>query len=217
LIKIVNRKGGIPASLIFDEFPTIYFNGIDNLMATARSNKIATTLAVQDYSQLKKDYGRDQAEVIMNIAGNVISGQVTGDTAKQLSERFGKIMQDRESISINSNDTSISKSKQLELAIPASTIASLSSGEFVGIVADNPEQKIELKAFHNEIVNDHKALLTEQDKFLGLPVIKNVTAKAIHDNYLQVKKDIREMIESEMERMMNTPDMEHLIVKKGNN
>ncbi len=105
----------------------------------------------------------------------------------------------------------------MELAIPASTIASLSSGEFVGFVADNPEQKIELKAFHNQILNDHKALLTEQDKFLGLPVIKNVTAKAIQDNYLQVKKDIREMIESEMERMMNTPDMEHLIVKKGNN
>ncbi|MGI8584211.1 MAG: conjugal transfer protein MobC [Chitinophagaceae bacterium] len=214
LIKIVNRKGGIPASLIFDEFPTIYFNGIDNLMATARSNKIATTLAVQDYSQLKKDYGREQAEVIMNIAGNVISGQVTGDTAKQLSERFGKIMQDRESISINSNDTSISKSKQLELAIPASTIASLSSGEFVGIVADNPEQKIELKAFHNKIVNDHNALLAEQNKYLGLPVIKNVSSNAIQDNYLQVKKDIQEMIEAEMERMMNTPDMEHLIVKK---
>ena len=84
----------------------------------------------------------------------------------------------------------------------------------MGIVADHPEQKIELKAFHNEIVNDHKALLAEQNNYLGLPVIKIVSAKEIQDNYLQVKKDIREMIETEMERMMNTPDMEHLIVKK---
>jgi hypothetical protein len=215
LIKIVNRKGGIPASLIFDEFPTIYFNGIDGLMATARSNKIATTLAVQDYSQLKKDYGREQAEVIMNIAGNVISGQVTGDTAKQLSDRFGKIMQDRESISINRSDTSISKSKQLELAIPASTIASLSSGEFVGIVADNPEQKIELKAFHNEIINNHKALQTETDSYVPLPVINEVSSTSIHENYLKIKRDIQEMIEEELEMMMNTPDLEHLVVKKG--
>ncbi|OIQ93626.1 type IV secretory system conjugative DNA transfer [mine drainage metagenome] len=217
LIKIINRKGGNPSSLIFDEFPTIYFNGIDNLMATARSNKIATTLAVQDYSQLKKDYGRDQAEVIMNIAGNVISGQVTGDTAKQLSERFGKIMQDRESVSINSNDTSVSKSKQLEMAIPASVIASLSSGEFVGIVADNPEQKIALKAFHNEIVNDHKALQAEQKKYIPLPVIKEVSTQAVHDNYLQVKKDIQNIIETEIERIMNTPELESLLIRKNEN
>lgn len=78
-IKLINQKNKLKSSLIFDEFPTIFFNGIDNLMATARSNKVATTLAVQDFSQLKKDYGREQAEVIMNIAGNVISGQVTGD------------------------------------------------------------------------------------------------------------------------------------------
>lgn len=80
---------------------------------TARSNKVATTLAVQDYSQLKKDYGREQAEVIMNIVGSILSGQVTGDTAKQLSEHFGKIMQERQSITINSQDTSVSKSTQL--------------------------------------------------------------------------------------------------------
>lgn len=95
MIKLVNQKDKQKCSLVFDEFPTIYFNHIDTLIATARSNKVATTLAVQDYSQLKKDYGREQAEVILNIIGNVISGQVTGDTAKQLSERFGKIQQSR--------------------------------------------------------------------------------------------------------------------------
>src|SRR5690606_39764116 len=138
LVKLVNQKGKLKSCLIFDEFPTIYLNGIDSLIATARSNKVATTIGIQDLSQLRKDYGREQADVIMGIVGNVISGQVTGDTAKQLSDRVGRIMQDRESMSINSGDTSISKSKQLESAVPASKIAALSSGEFVGMVADDP-------------------------------------------------------------------------------
>src|SRR6201991_1659501 len=150
LIKLVNKKGKLKSSLIFDEFPTIYLNKVDSLIATARDNKVATCLGIQDFSQLRKDYGREQAEVIVNIVGNIVSGQITGDTAKQLSERFGKIMQDRESLSINSQDTSISKSKQLEAAVPPSTISSLSSGEFVGMVADDPDCKIELKAFHSE-------------------------------------------------------------------
>jgi len=162
VIKLVNRKHQQKCSLIFDEFPTIYFNGIDGLMATARANKVATTLAVQDYSQLKKDYGKDQAEVIMNIVGNVISGQVVGDTAKLLSERFGKIVQERESISINTSETSISRSTQLDSAIPPSKIASLSSGEFVGTVSDDPDQKIDLKVFHAEILNDHEAIRKEE-------------------------------------------------------
>ena len=140
ITQIINQRNKLKSSLIFDEFPTIYFNGIDSLIATARSNKVATTIAIQDYSQLKNEYSREQAEVILNIMGNVISGQVRGETAKFLSEKFGRIMQDRESISINSSDTSISKSKQLKQAIPASTIASLSSGEFVRMVADNPDQ-----------------------------------------------------------------------------
>jgi type IV secretory pathway TraG/TraD family ATPase VirD4 len=136
----VNREAQLKSNLIFDEFPTIYFNNMDSLIATARSNKVATTLAVQDFSQLKKDYGAEQAEVIIGIVGNIISGQVTGDTAKKLSENFGKIMQDRESKSINSSDISISKSTQMDYAIPACKIAALSSGEFVGIVADTPKR-----------------------------------------------------------------------------
>lgn len=110
LIKIVNKKGKLKSALLFDEFPTIFFNDIDGLIATARSNKVATILAAQDFSQLKKDHGKDQADVITNICGNIISGQVMGDTARELSERFGKIVQQRDSMSINRNDTSISKS-----------------------------------------------------------------------------------------------------------
>lgn len=214
LVKLVNKKGKQKSSLIFDEFPTIYLNNMDSLIATARSNKVSTCLGIQDFSQLRKDYGREQADVIMNITGNIVAGQVTGDTAKQLSERFGKIMQDRESYSINSGDTSISRSKQLESAIPASKISALSSGEFVGMVADDPDNKIELKAFHCEILNDHDALKKEQENYKNIEVIRKLDNGMVQRNYMQLKQDIQDIIQSEMERMLNDPGLSHLIVKK---
>ncbi|WP_200979889.1 conjugal transfer protein MobC [Echinicola sp. 20G] len=214
ITKLVNQKGKLKSSLIFDEYPTIYFNGMDNLIATARSNKVATCLGIQDYSQLKKDYGREQAEVIMNTVGNFISGQVLGDTAKQLSERFGKIMQERSSISINSNDTSISKSRQLDMAVPASTISSLSSGEFVGMVADNPDQRIHHKMFHAEIINDHKTLTEEAKGFKPIPKVRDLATSEVEENYRQVKKEVQEIIKVEMNRIYDTPSLKHLLVGK---
>ncbi|MFT3932798.1 MAG: conjugal transfer protein MobC [Chitinophagaceae bacterium] len=214
LVKLVNKKGKLKSSLVFDEFPTIYLNNIDNLIATARSNKVATCLGIQDLSQLKKDYGKDQADVIMNITGNIISGQVTGETAKQLSERFGKIMQDRSSLSINRTDTSISKSKQLDSAIPASRIAGLSSGEFVGMVADDPTNKIDLKTFHCSIKNNHAALQSEQENYQPLPVVRQVENTMVQRNYLQARLDIEDLVISEIDRMMNDPALAATILKK---
>ncbi len=199
--KLVNRKNQQKCSMIFDEFPTIYFNGIDNLIATARSNKVAVTLAVQDYSQLKKDYGREQAEVILNIVGNVIFGQVTGDTAKQLSERFGKINQEKESISINSSDTSVSKSVQLDYAVPASKISGLSSGEFVGMVADDPGNKIDLKTFHCAIQNDHDAIKKEEETYLPIPSVREVDQAEVLMNYHQIKEDIKVLVETVLSQL----------------
>ena len=200
LVKQVNKKGKLKSSLVFDEFPTIYLNNMDSLIATARSNKVATCLGIQDFSQLRKDYGREQADVIMNIIGNIISGQVTGDTAKQLSERFGKIMQDRESLSINSNDTSISRSKQLEAAIPASKIAALS--------------KIALKAFHCEILNDHEAIKKEEAGYEEIKPVRKIDPLMVQRNYMQVKQDIQEIIQSEMERLLADPALSCLVIRK---
>jgi hypothetical protein len=205
LVKLVNRKNRQKCSLVFDEFPTIYFKDIDGLIATARSNKVATCLGMQDISQLKKDYGSEQAAVIVNICGNVICGQVMGETAKVLSERFGKIAQVKESISVNRTDTSFSRSSQMDFAIPQAKISGLSSGEFVGMAADDPGQKIKLKTFHCEIVNDHLRLERDKSRFLELPVVRTVTAQMIEENYRQIKSDIAELIESEIERLVNTP------------
>ncbi len=195
VVKQVNRKDQIKCSLIFDEFPTIYFNGMDSLIATARSNKVAATLVVQDYSQLKKDYGREQADVIMNITGNIISGQATGETAKQLSERFGKIIQERRSMSVNSSDTSLSRSTQLDSAIPASTISSLSSGSFVGIVADNPDERIDLKMFHAEVINDHERIKESEQTYEDIPMVRSsLTNEEVMANYYRIKGDIQTIL-----------------------
>jgi hypothetical protein len=201
LVRQVNKKGRQKCSLVFDEFPTIFFNNIDSLIATARSNKVATTLGIQDFSQLRKDYGKEQAEVIMNITGNIISGQVMGDTAKQLSERFGKIMQERESVSINRADTSISRSVQLDCAIPASKISALSSGQFVGMVADDPAQKIKLKMFHAEVLNDAHRLERETKTFLPIPNVSEVTTEIVFENYHQIRLDIKRLIEYEVGKL----------------
>lgn len=145
-------------------------------------------MVIQDASQLKLHYGKEQAEVILNMVGNIISGQVTGESAKALSDRFDKIMQDRESVAINSSDTSITKSKQLDFAITQSTIAALSSGEFVGMVADNPGQRIPQKMFRAEFAKDNGAIAKEREAYLPLPNFEADT-KAIMTSYMQIKKD----------------------------
>jgi hypothetical protein len=213
LTRQLNKRNMMKSSIVFDEFPSIYFNGIDNLMATARSNKVATTLAIQDTSQLKLHYGREQAEVIMNIVGNIICGQVSGETARQLAERFGKIIQDQQSVSIHETRTSVTNSTWLDMAIPQSTISSLSSGEFVGMVSDEPHQKIRLKKFHCEITSNIATKKEKQTVFRPLPEIK-VDQQTILDNYLQIKKDIQHVIDTEMDRILNDPTLKGMMVKK---
>ena len=214
LVKQVNKKGKLKSSLIFDEFPTIYLNNMDSLIATARSNKVSTCLGIQDFSQLRKDYGREQADVLINIVGNIVSGQVTGDTAKQLSERFGKIMQDRESLSINSGDTSISRSKQLESAIPPSKISTLSSGDFVGMVADDPDCRIDLKAFHCSVVNDHNAIREEEESYKEIEKVRVIDNQIVQRNYDQIRQDIQQVIDTEMEKLIADPARSYLVIRK---
>ena len=213
MLKIINQKDKRKCSLVFDEYPTLTMDIVPTI-ATGRGRLISTCLGIQDVSQVRKEYGKEQADVLMNIVGNIASGQVSGDTAKQLSERIGKIMQDRESLSINRTDTSISRSKQLEAAVPPSRIASLSSGEFVGMVADNPDCKIDLKAFHCEIINDHQALKAETDSYQEIPVIRKINTAVVMRNYEEIKKDILHLVNTEMDRLMNDPALMHLIIKK---
>jgi hypothetical protein len=214
LHKIVNQRGKAKCTLIYDEFSSIRVPSIQTVIAVGRGHDIIPVIAIQDYSQLKKVYSREEAEAIFNMAGNFITGQVSGESAKLVSERFPKIMQDRESISINSSDTSISRSKQLESSVPPSTISSLSSGEFVGMVADNPDEIIALKVFHARIVNDAKALEKEKNAYLPLPRVRSVDQATIQQNYVQIKQDIRYLHVTVIEELLSDPAKEHLIVHK---
>ena len=219
IVKLINKKKQHKSCVIIDELPTIFFKGLDNLIATARSNKVAVVLGFQDFSQLKRDYGDKEAAVIMSTVGNVFSGQVVGETAKTLSERFGKILQKRESMSINRNDTSTSISTQLDSLIPASKISTLSQGMFVGAVADNFGETIEQKIFHAQIVVDNEAVQKETAAYQPIPEISSfldengndTMEEQIRANYRQIKQDIVELVENELIRIENDPELKHLL------
>ncbi|WP_286767803.1 MULTISPECIES: conjugal transfer protein MobC [Sphingobacterium] len=221
IVKLINKKGQLKTSVIIDELPTIYFRGLDNLIATARSNKVAVCLGFQDFSQLIRDYGDKEAKVIQNTVGNIFSGQVVGETAKSLSERFGKVLQKRQSMTINRNDKSTSISTQLDSLIPASKISTLTQGMFVGSVSDNFDERIEQKIFHAEIVVDNEKVATETKVYQKIPEIlsfvndqgEDKMKQEIESNYRQIKSDILSIVENEMERIKNDPDLQHLIQK----
>lgn len=213
LLKIINKKDQEKSMLIFEEYPTISVDLIPTI-STGRSNRIAVVLVVQSINQLKKEYGREQTDVITSIAGNLIAGQETGDGAKQLSEQIGKIMQDRESISISNSGTSISRSKQLEYAVPASKIAKLSSGQFGGILSDVPDQLMDLKAFDCDVIADFEAINKEEQEYKEIPLIRQVDDEMIQRNFIQVKEDIQFLKESELSRILNDPALKHLMIKK---
>ena len=221
IVKLINKKGQLKSSVIIDELPTIYFKGLDNLIATARSNKVAVCLGFQDFSQLVRDYGDKEAKVVINTVGNIFSGQVVGETAKTLSERFGKVLQKRQSISINRQDVSTSINTQMDSLIPPSKISGLTQGMFVGSVSDNFTERIEQKIFHAEIVVDTDKVKREESRYQKLPIINDFKdadgndcmKQAIQDNYNQIKEDVKQIVKDELERIAADENLKHLIQK----
>ena len=222
IVKLINKKGKLKSAVIIDELPTIYFKGLDNLIATARSNKVAVCLGFQDFSQLKRDYGDKEAAVVMNTVGNIFSGQVVGETAKTLSERFGKILQKRQSVTINREDKSTSINTQMESLIPASKISTLTQGMFVGAVADNFNERIEQKIFHCEIVVDVEKVKREEQAYKPIPVITDFTdadgndrmKEMIQENYNRIKAEVRQIVADELQRIQSDPELQHLLQGK---
>ena len=219
IVKMVNRKGKLKCSILVDEVPTIYFKGLDTLIATARSNKVAVCLGAQDFSQLVRDYGEKEARVIQNTVGNIFSGQVLGETAKNLSERFGKVLQQRKSVNMTREDTSTSISTQLDSLIPASKISNLSQGMFVGSVCDSFQEKMEQKIFHCEIVVDNARVAAETKAYKPIPVITDFTGgdgkdhmrEEIERNYYRIKEEVSGIIQKELRRIENDPNLKHLL------
>ena len=222
IVKLINKKGMLKSSVIIDELPTIYFKGLDNLIATARSNKVAVCLGFQDFSQLVRDYGDKEAKVVMNTVGNIFSGQVVGETAKTLSERFGKVLQKRQSITINRQDKSTSINTQMDSLIPPSKISGLTQGMFVGSVSDNFDERIEQKIFHAEIVVDNEKVAAETKAYKPIPVITDFTDEngkdcmrdMIHSNYNRIKEEVKQTVKDELARIANDENLSHLLQKK---
>lgn len=222
IVKLINKKGMLKSSVIIDELPTIYFKGLDNLIATARSNKVAVCLGFQDFSQLVRDYGDKEAKVVMNTVGNIFSGQVVGETAKTLSERFGKVLQKRQSITINRQDKSTSINTQMDSLIPPSKISGLTQGMFVGSVSDNFDERIEQKIFHAEIVVDNEKVAAETKAYKPIPIITDFTDEngkdcmrdMIHENYNRIKEEVKQIVKDELARIANDENLSHLLQKK---
>ena len=222
IVKLINKKGQLKSSVVIDELPTIYFKGLDNLIATARSNKVAVLLGFQDFSQLTRDYGDKEAKVVMNTVGNIFSGQVVGDTAKTLSDRFGKVLQKRQSMSITRTDKTTSISTQMDSLIPASKISNLTQGMFVGAIADNFDERIEQKIFHAEIVVDNAKVAAETKAYQSIPVITDFTDEngvnrmkdMIKENYDRIKAEAKQIVADELQRIKDDPELAHLLQQK---
>lgn len=197
MFKLINHKGKQKCGVLLDELPTIYLKGIDNLIATARSNKVAIVLGAQDKSQLKRDYGEKESEVIFNTVGNVFSGQVNGKTAEELSKSFGKEFRRRESETRGIDQESVNVSFQHEELLPLSTIETLSQGVFFGKVADNNDRKIKDKFFCGEIKIDLDAMNEKRLNWQPMPqftdfgeeIIREDAMKHINDCLLEYYSD----------------------------
>ena len=150
---------------------------------------------------------------VMNTVGNIFSGQVVGETAKTLSERFGKVLQKRQSISINRQDVSTSINTQMDALIPPSKISGLTQGMFVGSVSDNFNERIEQKIFHCEIVVDAEKVKREESAYKKIPVITNFTdedgndrmKETVQANYRRIKEEVKQIVQEELERIKNDP------------
>lgn len=227
LNQLVNRVDRYKCAIVCDEFATVRAYSMTTTLGTARSNNIVPVLAVQDISQLRTQYTRDEADLFLNISGNLLCGQIGGDTARWVSERIPRVLQDRTTISINSADTSISKSQQWDNPVNPATIAVLSSGEFVGMVSDDPGAKLEMKAFHATLKREEeggrktrKGKMTHKGEApalgeglpVALPLVRALEPGAVQQHYLKVKADVKGLVNTEMARMMADSDLVRLLV-----
>jgi len=201
IAKLVNQKDRVPLSLIIDELPTIYINGLDNLIATARSNKVSTLLSFQDLAQLERDYGKEVANSIFNTVGNKVVGSVVAETAKKISDMIGKAMQQRGSINHSSRGTSTGVSTTLEYVIPPEVITQLSQGEFCGLVADTYTQKLEQKRFISDVIVSKKTLT--KDPIPQIPNLAKLSKDEFYELMIKNKRQIFNDIDYIVEKLLN--------------
>jgi hypothetical protein len=208
LIKEINQKHRQHSFICMDEFPSLYTQGIDQLIATARSNKVAVLLGMQDFTQITRDYGKEVADVIINICGNIFCGQVVRETAKAIQDMLGKILQERESLNLNRGETTRVLNTQMEFIIPESKIANFSQGQFAVKVADNFDQQLKLK-ISNGMININPSIRAHANKH-QLPIItkfpvdeegNSLKDKILQENYRRIREEIDYLVAEELAEM----------------
>jgi type IV secretory pathway TraG/TraD family ATPase VirD4 len=206
LLKQINSKGNLPSGIIADELPTIYIHKIDNLIATARSNKVAVLLGLQEIPQFRQFYKKEVADTITAIIGNILSGSARDkSTLDWLEKVFGKVKQKSQSMSINNNQTTISIQEKMDNLIPAGKIAGLKTGEMVGIIAgdeNNQTEEYKTSAIHGRINLDMKSIEDEEANYIEMPVYynfkdksgKNDKEKILMSNFLRINREVELII-----------------------
>ncbi len=199
LTRLLNAKGNLPSALILDELPTIFVHRIENLIATARSNQVAVLMGLQELPQFHQHYGKEVANTICSVVGNVLSGSVRSkETLDWLEKLFGRIKQESESLSIDRSKVSLSLSERLEHLIPSGKIAALSTGEMVGILARENSDRYAKDYFPSAVnckINlDLKAIAAEEAAYVPLPVyydFKGHQSKILSENFSRINKEVK--------------------------
>ena len=181
VIALINAKNKRKIMLIIDELPTIFIKGLDNLIATARSNKVAVCLGVQDESQLVRDYSQKEADVILNTIANVFVGNVKGKTAEKYSKSFGREFREEQSQTLNIDSESIQRSYRQQELLQVSTIENLSRGFFFGETTDDNDHVQPIKMWYGELKVDSKAWDARRKQDQPMPRITSFGEEEIYE------------------------------------
>ncbi|MBL1410098.1 type IV secretory system conjugative DNA transfer family protein [Sphingobacterium faecale] len=211
--KLINTKGNLPIGLVVDEAPSLYIHRVDLLVAQSRSNFSGVVLGLQELPMLRQQYGKETAETITSIMGNVLSGAVRSkETLEWLERLFGKVKQTGESLSIDRTKTSLSLNEKLEPLIPAGKIASLKAGEIVGIVARDTMEtytgKYETTAVNCRVNLDMDALKKEEANYRELPTYYDFgdrKEEILLDNFFRINREVEEIVEQFVQKSEKEP------------
>ena len=208
----------IPVSIIVDELPTLFYYGVDNLIATARSNKVCVVLGFQELPQLEESYGKVNKDKIVSIIGNVICGSLRNkETLEWMSnDIFGKVVQMKKGVTIDRDRTSININENMDNLVPASKISDMSTGWLCGQVArdfvvtktgrggtmdiQNAEE-FKTSKFFCKTNFDMKEIKAEEDDYKNYPLpkpyqfeSKDARERILYACYNQVNQDVEDMI-----------------------
>lgn len=204
LTRLINDKGNLPSGIIVDETPTLYLHRVENLIATARSNRVAVIMGLQELPQFRQLYGKETSETITSVVGNIISGSAREkNTLEWLQTIFGKSKQISENVSVDGGKQSVSLNERDDYSIPASKIASLGTGEVVGTIRKGEKKtwdgKYETSAINCKVDLDTKKILQEQKSYQEIPPFYNFgdqdrQEEVLRKNFKKIINEVEKVI-----------------------